>query len=682
MLDAHYSHLDKLFRLVDIARRNNIRFMISPSLSFPQQQQLVVHFFAQYSPQHWIQMGGEQSIVDDIKWINYKQGNQLLGQDHCGIIYDCSTGFDANSFSAAIGTVSGGGFVFLLHDECIPEHSQQWLKYYRQHMGVFDPVTDDVSELSSHYQKHDQGNKTKYSYMTYQQQEQAVERIVQLATMSTGIELLSAHRGRGKTRALGIASKQLLKTMEIDIVVVAPKASAIQPLLDEINTLTTSHKKHTYCYQQSRLRFLPPDVVVEGVSCDLLLVDEAAAIPLPLLKKMAAHYKRIVYSSTIHGYEGSGRGFSLKFLPWLQQQRLVHHHFHLTEPIRWATDDPLEHWSFEAFLLNCELDKMSIAKPIEQLTFRRIDSDELVARPELAKRIFSLLIHAHYQTKPNDFFSLLDDPNITLYAGFHNGTPLVAVLTVQEGQLASDVVAQVELGQRRPKGHLVPVMLANHCAAPEAAYQKSVRIMRIAVHPNCQTQGVGKAMLNWLEGNIDCDYFSVSYGVTVDLLTFWLSANYQIVRLGEKRDKASGTHSIIMVKAHDAQILNWLVPAQAVFTQSLPYYFKELLLDLDFELQCVIQVAMAEFSDATLIDDDYFNRIISNYINGGNSYFSSFYAVRQRLLSHKQAPTPLIEKWIELKSWSNILKSNQKLTKKQQEQLLKLTLSQWLQPIE
>lgn len=54
-------------------------------------------------------------------------------------------------------------------------------------------------------------------------------------------------------------------------------------------------------------------------SADLLIIDEAAAIPLPLVKAMLGPYL-VFMSSTINGYEGTGRSLSLKLLSQLQKE--------------------------------------------------------------------------------------------------------------------------------------------------------------------------------------------------------------------------------------------------------------------------------------------------------------------------------------------------------------------------
>ena len=52
---------------------------------------------------------------------------------------------------------------------------------------------------------------------------------------------------------------------------------------------------------------------------ELVCVDEAAAIPLPLVKKLLGPYL-VFLASTVNGYEGTGRSLSLKLLEQLRQQ--------------------------------------------------------------------------------------------------------------------------------------------------------------------------------------------------------------------------------------------------------------------------------------------------------------------------------------------------------------------------
>jgi tRNA(Met) C34 N-acetyltransferase TmcA len=52
---------------------------------------------------------------------------------------------------------------------------------------------------------------------------------------------------------------------------------------------------------------------------ELLVIDEADAIPLPIVRSMLGPYL-VFLSSTVNGYEGTGRSLSLKLLQQLEWQ--------------------------------------------------------------------------------------------------------------------------------------------------------------------------------------------------------------------------------------------------------------------------------------------------------------------------------------------------------------------------
>src|SRR4051812_14029007 len=74
------------------------------------------------------------------------------------------------------------------------------------------------------------------------------------------------------------------------------------------------HRQHRQTIQYIR----PQDAHVLG-QAELLVIDEAAAIPLPLVRKLMGPYL-IFMASTINGYEGTGRSLSLKLVQQLREQ--------------------------------------------------------------------------------------------------------------------------------------------------------------------------------------------------------------------------------------------------------------------------------------------------------------------------------------------------------------------------
>src|SRR5690606_15475926 len=92
-------------------------------------------------------------------------------------------------------------------------------------------------------------------------------------------------------------------------------------------------------------------------SPDVIVVDEAAQLSVPLLRALVTRHPEatIVFSTTSHGYEGTGRGFLLRFVAWLEGQARPLTKLSLREPIRWAAGDPLERFVFEPLALGAEI---------------------------------------------------------------------------------------------------------------------------------------------------------------------------------------------------------------------------------------------------------------------------------------------------------------------------------------
>ncbi|BBI53235.1 hypothetical protein HORIV_56560 [Vreelandella olivaria] len=70
------------------------------------------------------------------------------------------------------------------------------------------------------------------------------------------------------------------------------------------------------------------------------MVDEAAAIPAALLGQWLTAFPRIAFATTVHGYEGSGRGFALRFRATLDRLTPQWKALTLNAPIRWRSGDP------------------------------------------------------------------------------------------------------------------------------------------------------------------------------------------------------------------------------------------------------------------------------------------------------------------------------------------------------
>ena len=105
--------------------------------------------------------------------------------------------------------------------------------------------------------------------------------------------VITADRGRGKSAALGMAGVRLLQEGRRRIVVTAPSPEAVATLFHHARIAAAQAQRPSDPVAPVRLpdgavlEFLPVDVLLaERPEAELVIVDEAAAIPAPLLKSV------------------------------------------------------------------------------------------------------------------------------------------------------------------------------------------------------------------------------------------------------------------------------------------------------------------------------------------------------------------------------------------------------------
>ncbi|WP_320837455.1 GNAT family N-acetyltransferase [Zhongshania sp.] len=371
--------------------------------------------------------------------------------------------------------------------------------------------------------------------------------------------VIRSDRGRGKTSVLGLAVAALFASEDNDcrrVLITAPSFAAVKGAFEHLAAvLPAAQWRDDSCFVgPCCFTFLAFDAALKNRDdWDLLLVDEAAALPVAGLRTLLLRYPRIVFSSTVHGYEGSGRGFDIRFKAILDAERPQWRRQNLDEPIRWAADDPLEHALNALFLLNAEPRPSDDNR--DELTVRVVDCEAL-CDDDLLRQVFGLLVQAHYQTTPQDLQYLLDGDAVIIIAS--RGSSVLGVCQLlPEGGFAEGLAAEVIKGRRRPAGHLAAQRLA-HCSA-ESRYLtgQSWRINRIAVAADWRRQGLGRAMLTTAEHvarSRNITYLSSSFAADPQVINFWLAQGFAPTYFGSRRDSASGLYSLIVVKGLSPQL--------------------------------------------------------------------------------------------------------------------------------
>ncbi len=511
--------------------------------------------------------------------LDQRQAASLLGGEADLLIYDAFTGLDPDALGAAVGTLRGGGLLVLLrpplddwprqHDavaaglgaEPVAGAPSRYIRRLARLLGAADGglklcASDLMTALAGAPRLPAPAPAVADAAPPMPRtadQQRAVDAICRTARGRAGRPLvLTSDRGRGKSSALGLAAGRLVAEDGAAVLVTAPRFAATAALFEQARRLLPVGT-------EERLRFLSPDALLaQRPAADLLIIDEAAGIPAPLLEALLHQYPRVCLATTVHGYEGTGRGFEVRFRALLDRHWPGGRRLKLQTPIRWADADPLEGLVHRALLLDAEpvADAVAAGAALADSAFALLDRDRLATDEPLLRALFGLLVLGHYQTRPSDLRLLLDAPDLALFAMTNKDRrPLATALVAVEGGLDAELADAVFAGRRRPRGHLLPQTLSAHAGLAQAPRLRHARVVRIAVHPAARRQGLGRALLDGIASHyrrIGLDTVGASFGAEVGLLRFWQRCGLPPVHLGTRRNAASGAHAAVVLKGLSA----------------------------------------------------------------------------------------------------------------------------------
>lgn len=446
---------------------------------------------------------------------------------------------------------------------------------------------------------------------------------------------LTAARGRGKSAAIGIAVSAAVAFGYANIFVTSPHPDNLKTFFefvfkgldalgyiehtdyDVIQSTNADLNKpivriNIFKHHRQTIQYILPQDSHLTSQAELVVIDEAAAIPLPMVKALLGPYL-VFMASTIHGYEGTGRSLSLKLIQQLRHGkesstgRLLKE-VKLEEPIRYKRNDPVEEWLNKLLCLDATVKNGTTSCPHpDQCDLYYINRDTLFsfhpASEAFLQSMMTLYVSSHYKNTPNDLQLISDAPGHHLFVLLpriqdgNDGLPeILAVIQVcMEGQISKgSIIASLRRGIRAG-GDLIPWTLSQQFQDDLFAGLSGVRIVRIATHPEYQNMGYGSRALTLLEhyymghmvddeeireyeqsfGNVNHDtneeleprknlppllcklserrpetlqWIGVSFGLTSSLLRFWKRARYIPMYIRQTTNELTGEHTIIMLK--------------------------------------------------------------------------------------------------------------------------------------
>uniref|UniRef100_A0AAX7USU0 RNA cytidine acetyltransferase n=1 Tax=Astatotilapia calliptera TaxID=8154 RepID=A0AAX7USU0_ASTCA len=368
---------------------------------------------------------------------------------------------------------------------------------------------------------------------------------------------LTAARGRGKSAALGLAVAGAVAFGYSNIFVTSPSPDNLHTMFEFIfkgfdalqyqehldyeiiQSLNPEFNKavvrvNIFKEHRQTIQYIHPGDAVKLGQAELLVIDEAAAIPLPLVKKLLGPYL-VFMASTINGYEGTGRSLSLKLIQQLRQQsadsqqsmsaenrttntaRLSAarslHEVSLHESIRYSPGDPVEKWLNELLCLDClNIPRLISGCPLPQTCeLYYVNRDTLFcyhkASEAFLQRLMALYVASHYKNSPNDLQMLSDAPAHHLFCLLppvpptQNSLPevLAVVQVCLEGEISRQSILNGLSRGKKASGDLIPWTVSEQFQDPEFGTLSGGRVVRIAVNPDYQGMGYGSRALQLLQ---------------------------------------------------------------------------------------------------------------------------------------------------------------------------------------
>ncbi|KOM30646.1 hypothetical protein LR48_Vigan01g020000 [Vigna angularis] len=371
-------------------------------------------------------------------------------------------------------------------------------------------------------------------------------------TLRSTVALLAA-RGRGKSAALGLSIAGAVAVGYSNIFVTAPSPENLKTLFDfvckgfdaldykehidfdVVKSVNPEFKKATvriniYKHHRQTIQYILPNEHEKLSQVELLVVDEAAAIPLPVVKSLLGPYL-VFLSSTVNGYEGTGRSLSLKLLQQLEERSHVSakstkdtgrlfKKIELSESIRYASGDPIESWLNNLLCLDVSnaIPNLSRLPPPSECDLYYVNRDTLFSYHRdselFLQRMMALYVASHYKNSPNDLQLMADAPAHHLFVLLgpvdesKNQLPdILCVIQVSlEGQISRKSAIQSLSDGHQPFGDQIPWKFCEQFRDTVFPSLSGARIVRIATHPSAMRLGYGsqavELLVRYYEGQL------------------------------------------------------------------------------------------------------------------------------------------------------------------------------------
>ncbi|KAH7106917.1 DUF699-domain-containing protein [Auriculariales sp. MPI-PUGE-AT-0066] len=407
----------------------------------------------------------------------------------------------------------------------------------------------------------------------------------------SSIVTLTAARGRGKSAALGLAIAAAIAHGYSNIFVTSPSPENLKTLFDFVFKGLDALKYEEHLdydiaqstnpdfnkaivrvnifrdHRQTIQYIQPQDAHVLG-QAELVVIDEAAAIPLPLVRNLLGPYL-VFMASTINGYEGTGRSLSLKLIQQLRESTSTAlprdsstaaavaltastsenaakknpsaarartlREIKLEVPIRYSSGDNVEKWLNSLLCLDATVatsNKFAQGCPHpSKCELFYVSRDTLFsyhpASELFLQRMMSLYVASHYKNQPNDLQLMSDAPAHHLFVLLPPikddesilPEPLAVLQVALEGNISKQVIMDGLARGTRGGGDMIPWIVTQQFQETKFGLLSGARVVRIAVHPDYASMGYGSRALECLNSFYSGEYLNLDEVAKHDRLT-------------------------------------------------------------------------------------------------------------------------------------------------------------------
>ncbi|KAJ3035368.1 hypothetical protein HK097_004226, partial [Rhizophlyctis rosea] len=400
---------------------------------------------------------------------------------------------------------------------------------------------------------------------------------------------LTASRGRGKSAALGISIAAAVAYGYSNIFITSPSPENLKTLFeflfkgfdalgyeehldyDIVQSTNPAFQKavvrvNIFREHRQTIQWIQPQDCGVLAQAELVVIDEAAAIPLPVVKGLLGPYC-VFMASTVNGYEGTGRSLSLKLLQQLREQsrgvgssssdgvvvsrdgkekkadssaadsstltgasaNRTLREITLTVPIRYSSNDPVESWLNKLLCLDCstpaptQSKKLTVGCPHpSKCELFYVNRDTLFSYHPVSEaflqKMWGLYVASHYKNSPNDLQLLSDAPAHHLFVllpPLDPSTtttlpePLCVLQICLEGSIAKGSALSSLSRGVRSSGDLIPWVVSQQFQDDDFATLSGARVVRIATSPEYVGMGYGARAVELLERYFRGDIVSV-----------------------------------------------------------------------------------------------------------------------------------------------------------------------------